>query len=212
MSSRLVRCGALLVAISALAGTPALPAQQPARPTSPPAAPASKTPAAPAPFEPAAGPGAGQAFLKTFEGDWDVEKVFYPPSGSAPSRSGGECVQKMVQDGRFLESRFTFRQDGTTTTGVGVSGFETRTGLFTTVWYDSRQTRMSIRQSREPFDGKQIVLYGVSLEPSRNPGRESKTISHLEDGGHKLIHRQYSVSGGEVKDRLVMELILTRKK
>ena len=70
---------------------------------------------------------------------------------------------------------------------------------------------MSIRQSREPFDGKQIVLYGVSLEPSRSPGRESKTISHLEDGGRKLIHRQYSI-GGDGKDRLVMELILTRKK
>jgi hypothetical protein len=57
-----------------------------------------------------------------------------------------------------------------------------------------------------------IVLYGVSLEPARSPGRESKTISHLEDGGRKLIHRQFSVGGGEGKDRLVMELILTRKK
>jgi hypothetical protein len=208
---RRLRCRALLLAISALAGTHALSARQSAVPGSPPAAPVPKTPAAALPFEPPAGPGAGQAFLKTFEGEWDVEKIFYPSSGGAPSRSGGECVQKMVQDGRFLESRFTFRQDGTTTTGVGVSGFETRTGLFTTVWYDSRQTRMSIRQSREPFDGKQIVLYGVSLEPARSPGRESKTISHLEDGGRKLIHRQYSV-GGDAKDRLVMELILTRKK
>ncbi|HEY6147933.1 MAG TPA: DUF1579 family protein, partial [Thermoanaerobaculia bacterium] len=183
---------------------PAAPASEPA-----PAKPAA-TPAAPAPFEPPSGPGAGQAYLKTFEGDWDVEKVFYPPAGGAPSRSGGDCVQKMVQDGRFLESRFTFRQDGKTTTGVGVSGFESSTGLFTTVWYDSRQTRMSIRQSREPFDGKQIVLFGVSLDPSRSRGRESKTISHLEDGGRRLIHRQYSV--GEGPDRLVMELILTRKK
>jgi hypothetical protein len=177
--------------------------QQPASSNTPAA---SSTPAAPppsgaAPFEPPSGP----------EGEWNVEKVFYPPSGGAPSRSGGDCVQKMVQDGRFLESRFTFRQDGTTTTGVGVSGFDSRTGMFTTVWYDSRQTRMSIRQSREPFDGKQIVLYGISLEPARTPGRESKTISHLEDGGRKLIHRQYSVSG-DGNDRLVMELILTRKK
>jgi hypothetical protein len=209
MTSRRVGFAALLLTCLAIAGAPALFAQQPTVPASPQA----KTAAASAPFEPPAGPGAGQAFLKTFEGEWDVEKVFYPASGGAPSRSGGECVQKMVQDGRFLESRFTFRQDGPTTTGVGVSGFETRTGLFTTVWYDSRQTRMSIRQSREPFDGKQIVLYGVSLEPARSPGRESKTISLLEDGGRKLIHRQYSVGGGaDGKDRLVMELILTRKK
>lgn len=206
MISKRFRIAALGIAICACGSGRLLvaqPASTPARAAAP-----SVTPP---PFEPPSGPGAGQAFLKTFEGNWDVEKVFYPPSGGAPSRSGGECVQKMVQDGRFLESRFTFRQDGNTTTGVGVSGFEPRTGFFTTVWYDSRQTRMSIRQSREPFDGKQIVLYGVSLEPSRPPGRESKTISHLEDGGRKLIHRQYSV-GGDGNDRLVMELILTRKK
>lgn len=210
-STRLVIATLLLAVCASTSGF----GQQPASSNTP--APSNtNTPAAPppsgaAPFEPPSGPGVGQAFLKTFEGEWNVEKVFYPPSGGAPSRSGGDCVQKMVQDGRFLESRFTFRQDGTTTTGVGVSGFDSRTGMFTTVWYDSRQTRMSIRQSREPFDGKQIVLYGVSLEPARTPGRESKTISHLEDGGSKLIHRQYSVTG-DGKDRLVMELILTRKK
>ncbi|HEY6051097.1 MAG TPA: DUF1579 family protein, partial [Thermoanaerobaculia bacterium] len=110
-------------------------------------------------YEPPSGPGIGQEFLKTFEGEWTVERRFYPPSGGAPTRATGECVQKMVQDGRFLESRFTFHQDGRTTTGVGVSGFDPRTGLFTTFWYDSRSTRMSIRRSREPFDGKQIVLY-----------------------------------------------------
>lgn len=210
MTSRRLRLAAVLAACCTPVGL-ALPAQQSASPTSPPATPT--VAAAPAPFEPPSGPGAGQAFLKTFEGDWDVEKVFYPPSGGSPSRSSGDCVQKMVQDGRFLESRFTFRQDGNTTTGVGVSGFDTRSGMFETVWYDSRQTRMSIRRSREAFDGKQIVLYGISFEPGRAGGRESKTISHLEDGGRKLIHRQYSVSvDGKEKDRLVMELILTRKK
>ena len=59
-------------------------------------------------YEPRAGPGAGQEFLKTFEGEWTVERNFYPPSGGAPRRATGECVQKMVQDGRFLESNFTF--------------------------------------------------------------------------------------------------------
>jgi hypothetical protein len=38
-----------------------------------------------------------------------------------------------------------------------------QTGLFTTFWYDSRSTKFSIRQSRDAFDGKQIVLYSASL-------------------------------------------------
>lgn len=160
-------------------------------------------------YEPPSGPGAGQAFLKRFEGEWNVQRNFYPPSGGPPSRATGECAQKMVQDGRFLQSDFTFHQDGRTTTGTGISGFDPQTGLFTTVWYDSRSTRMSIRQSREPFDNKEIVLYSAS-PGSAGSQRESRTQSHLEEGDRKLIHQQFN-KGADGKERLLMELILTRK-
>jgi hypothetical protein len=159
-------------------------------------------------YEPPAGPGTGQAFLKTFEGEWTVERNFYPPSGGPPNHATGECSQKMVQDGRFLESRFTFRQDGKTTTGTGISGFDPQTGLFTTFWFDSRSTRFSVRQSRDPFDGKQIVLYGASVGGA--PARMSRTVSHLEDGGRRLIHQQFN-QDAEGKERLLMELIMKRK-
>lgn len=161
-------------------------------------------------YEPPAGPGAGQAFLKKFEGEWTVERNFYPPSGGSPSRATGECTQKMVQDGRFLESGFTFHQDGKTTTGTGISGFDPQTGLFTTFWYDSRSTRFSIRQSREPFDGKEIVLYSVSLGATHGDEHASRTVSHLEDGDRRLLHQQFNRDAAG-KERLLMELILTRK-
>ncbi|HTY43481.1 MAG TPA: DUF1579 family protein [Thermoanaerobaculia bacterium] len=162
-------------------------------------------------FEPPSGPGAGQEFLKKFEGEWTVERIFYPPSGGSPSRATGEATQKMVQDGRFLESDFTFHTpDGKTSTGVGISGFDPKTGLFTTFWYDSRSTHFSVRQSKEPFDGKQIVLYSVSLAGSHGQEHTSRTVSFLEDGGKRLVHRQYNAdaSGNE---KVLMELILTRK-
>jgi len=162
-------------------------------------------------YEPPSGPGAGQAYLKTFEGEWTVERIFYPPSGGDPSRATGEATQKMVQDGRFLESDFTFHTpDGKTTTGVGISGFDPQTGLFTTFWYDSRSTRFSIRQSKEPFDGKQIVLYSVSLGGSHGQEHTSRTVSYLEDGGRRLVHRQYNADASG-KERVLMELILTKK-
>lgn len=179
----------------------------------------SATPAAPttpgkdvqARFEPPSGPGAGQEFLKKFEGDWNVERIFYPPSGGPPNRATGEATQKMVQDGRFLESDFTFHTaDGKTSTGTGISGFDSGTGLFTTFWYDSRSTHFSVRQSREPFDGKQIVLFSVSLAGSHGQEHTSRTVSFLEDGGKKLIHRQYN-SDASGNEKVLMELILTKK-
>jgi len=183
-------------------------AQKPPAPASPPPpAPAKDTQAK---YEPPSGPGDGQVFLKAFEGQWTVERNFYPPSGGPANRATGECTQKMVQDGRFLQSDFTFVQDGKTSTGTGISGFDPQTGLFTTFWYDSRSTRFSIRQSRDPFDGKQIVLYSASLAASHGQEHQSRTVSHLEDNGRKLVHQQYNLDAGG-KEHLLMELILTRK-
>jgi hypothetical protein len=160
-------------------------------------------------FEPRSRPGAGQALLKRFEGDWDVTKIVRRQSG-APVRATGHCRQTMIHDGRFLQSEFTFEQGQSKTTGLGVIGFEPESGVFTSFWTDSRQTRMSVRQSRDRFDGEQIILYSRSLDADDNESRRSKTISRLEDGDRKLIHRQYAL-GPDGQERLFMELIMTRR-
>jgi hypothetical protein len=159
--------------------------------------------------EPSSRPGLGQKYLERMVGRWAVTKVFHPQAG-APVRSSGECRQTMIQDGRFLQSEFVFRQGDRMTTGMGITGFEPETGRFTSFWVDSRQTRFSARQGREPFDGEKIVLYSVALDPESKESRRSKTITHLEDNGRTLIHRQYALGpgGGE---RLIMELLMTRK-
>jgi hypothetical protein len=158
-------------------------------------------------FEPRSAPGAGQKFLEKFVGEWDVVKTFHPRQGD-PVRQTGTCKQVMVHGGRFLQSDFTFDGPGGKTTGTGLVGWESETGKFTSVWTDSRQTRMSFRQSEEKFDGEQIVLHAKELGGAE--GRKSRTVTRLEDGGKTIVHRQYG-AGPDGKERLVMELVLTRK-
>jgi hypothetical protein len=147
--------------------------------------------------------------LAKFAGRWDVVKTFYPQQGDAV-RTRGECEQKMVHDGHFLASDFVFFDaDGGRTTGTGISGFDAKSGRFTTVWFDSRGTTLSLRQSESPFDGREIVLYGAFLEGTR-PAHRSVTRTHLEEGGRVLIHRHYLIQD-DGKERLMMELRLTRK-
>jgi len=160
-------------------------------------------------YEPRATPGAGQALLAQFAGDWDVVKTFFPANG-APVETKGECRQVMVQDGHFLQSDFTFfERDGKKSTGTGISGFDTKTGRFTTVWYDSRQLSMSIRQSEGTFDGKEIVLYATALDPDR-PGRRTVARAHLEENGRILLHRHFLIDDAG-KERMMLELRMTRK-
>lgn len=160
-------------------------------------------------YEPRSKPGAGQKLLEKFTGDWDVVKTFYPRSGER-ARASGECRQTMVHEGRFLRSEFTFVSGQVKTTGTGIIGFEAETGTFTSVWTDSRSTRMSLRQGQDKFDGEQIVLHSRSLKEDGKESRRSRTVTRLEDGGHKIVHRQFTM-GADGKERLVMELMMKRK-
>src|SRR5262245_11993744 len=128
------------------------------------------------PFEPRSSPGAGQRLPETFTGDWSVTKTFYPLAGD-PIRAEGRGHQAVIHEGRFLQSVFRFQQGGKTTTGLGIIGFEPESGRFTSFWTDSRQTRMSVRQSQGRFDGQQIILYSRSLESEGGQARRSKTVS-----------------------------------
>jgi hypothetical protein len=155
-------------------------------------------------YEPSNRPGLGQKLLAQLAGDWDVVKTFFPMNGK-PIVTKGTCKQHMVQDGKFLEWDFTFfNPDGTTSTGTGISGFDSKTNRFTTVWYDSRQTTMSIRQSDGTFDGKNIVLWATPLDPD-NQGRKTVSRTHLEEDGRLLLHRHFLVDD-KGQERMMIEL------
>ena len=160
-------------------------------------------------FEPRGAPGAGQKYLLKYVGDFEVVRNLTFREDQ-PVKSTGTCKQRMVQDGRFLQSDFTFDGEGGKTTGQGLIGFESNTKLFTSVWIDSRQTKMSLRQSKTPFNAEQIVLYSRSLAEDGKTGRQSKTVTKLEEDGRKIVHRQYNTAQ-DGKERVVMELIMTRK-
>ncbi|HEX4164880.1 MAG TPA: DUF1579 family protein [Bryobacteraceae bacterium] len=160
-------------------------------------------------YEPPNAPGAGQKLLAQFAGNWDVIKSFFPMNRK-PMVTKGECKQYMVQGGKFLESDFTFfDSDGTKSTGTGISGFDSKTNRFTTVWYDSRQTTMSIRQSDGTFDGKNIVLWDTPLTPD-HPGRKTVARAHLEEDGRVLVHRHFLIAD-KGSERMIIELRMTRK-
>lgn len=161
-------------------------------------------------FEPKSRPGEGQTFLARMAGDWDVVKTFHLRAGE-PTKTLGTCKQAMTQDGRFLQSDFVFDGPAGKTTGVGLIGFEPETGKFTSVWVDSRQTRMSFRQGEEKFDGKTIRLVGRNLgEAPKDGGRVSRTTTTLDADGNRIVHRQVAVEP-DGTERLVMQLVLTRR-
>jgi hypothetical protein len=158
-------------------------------------------------FEPRSQPGQGQEFLARLAGDFTVEKTIHRRTGE-PVVTRGACRQAMVQGGRFLQSDFTFHGEQGDTTGMGLIGYDTQTGHFTSFWVDSRSTRVSVRQSQEPFDGREIRLHSVALGEGAE-ARVSRTSTILLPDG-SIEHRQVSVQP-DGSERPVMELMLRRR-
>ena len=161
-------------------------------------------------YDPQSAAGAGQKFLEKFSGDWTVEKIFHPRGGGDPVVTRGECHQAMIHDGKFLKSEFVFHDEGTNVTGTGLVGFEPASGLFTSVWADSHSTKMSIRQSKEPFDGSEIIMSSLPLANGVREARPSRNQTRLVDDGKKIIHQQFAINPDNT-ERLIFELILTKK-
>jgi hypothetical protein len=103
-----------------------------------------------------------------------------------------------------------FHAAKTNVTGLGLTGFEPDTGTFTSVWTDSRSTKMSIRQSKEAFNGEEIRLFSQPLATGSREARPSHTSTRLEDGGRKIVHQQFAINPDN-SERLMMELIMTKK-
>jgi hypothetical protein len=78
-----------------------------------------------------------------------------------------------------------------------------------TVWFDSRQTTMSIRQSDGTFDGDNIVLWATPLDPDR-PGRKTVARAHLEEGGRVVVHQHFLIDD-KGNERMMIEMRMTRK-
>ena len=58
------------------------------------------------------------------------------------------------------------------------------------------------------FDGQRIVLYSKSLDDPN--ARQSRTVTHLENGGKRIVHQQF-VATPDGKDRLMMELVMDNR-
>ena len=150
----------------------------------------------------------GQAFMEKMVGDFNVVRIFYGPTPNDPKKSNGTCKQSLQYGGKFLISDFVFGDGPNKIMGFGAMAYVPETGLFMSTWFDSRQAKMSVRQSKEKFNGKQVELATIPYKLDKS-ARASRTLTTFEDNGKKLWHRQWNMI--DDKEQLWMELHMTRK-
>jgi len=115
-------------------------------------------------FRAAAEPGPEHEMLGQLAGEWDLVLRAWPEPGADPFEGTGRATNRMLLEGRFLESAASADFMGEPTGFVSLFGFDRRSGLFTVVQLDTEGTYWVTGAGPAEPDGR-IVMSGRDEDP-----------------------------------------------
>lgn len=164
-------------------------------------------------MEAAAKPGAYHEWMKQLEGDWTAVVREMGMDGKW-SESKGECTNKLVFGGRFMETSFKGRSQGKFFYGGGVMGYNNMDKRFESIWYDSMSTGMMTMYGTADKDGKVVTLKGEFTSPmdgKKMSMREMLTIVSKDKHTLELFMPMPGPDGKEMETKM-MEITYTKGK
>jgi hypothetical protein len=189
--------GLAFLASLLLASIPALAAAPAAKPD-----PAME--AAMAEMEKLAAPGPAHEKLKAFEGKWKaVQKAWLGPG--EPTVNQGISENRMILGGRYLEQRYKGTFGGKPYEGYGLTGYDNKKSMYTTMWIDTWATAAMTGEGT--MDGNQdLVVKSTADGPDGKPA-EYRMVTHRADA-NRHVFSMFMTSNGQ--EQLMMEITYTK--
>jgi Protein of unknown function (DUF1579) len=143
-------------------------------------------------------PGAEHVWLDRFAGDYAVKCKMWLEPGKPPAEFSGEARIRRIMDGRFLQERFESDFQGQVFQGLGLTGFDTVKGKFTSSWVDTQSTFITQMEGSADAAANTLKLQGEvpQLEGAHKMRIEWRS---LPDGGHVCEFFDTNPAGTESK-------------
>jgi len=154
-------------------------------------------------------PGDMHKMLASDVGEWKTETTSWMDPGGAPTKSTGSCTNRMLLDGRFLETHHTASMMGMPFEGWGTIGYDNAKKMFVSSWVDNFGTGLMYMEGTWDDAQKAIVSKGKFPDPESGKDMEMKEIYKIIDNNSRVM--EMYVTGPDGKDFKVMELKYTRK-
>lgn len=130
-------------------------------------------------------PGLAHELLATFAGEWDVTVRMFMDPAAPPQESKAKSSATLVLDGRFLLEQMKGEFMGMPYEGMGFSGFDNATQMFTSTWCDSINTGISLNHGSIDQTGRIITYVGTMNEPMTGEmGKAVKMVLTRTDEDH----------------------------
>jgi hypothetical protein len=152
-----------------------------------------------------ASPGPGHEKLKAMEGKWKtVSKMWLAPG--EPTVTEGSSENRLILGGRYLEQRYQGTFMGQPFEGYGLTGYDNKKSVYTTLWVDNTSTEMMTGEGEMDAAGKELVFRSMGAGPDGRP-METKSVTRIVDPNRHVFSMYGMVDG---KEQLMMEITYTR--
>ena len=157
----------------------------------------------------AATPNDHHKHLSKLAGTWSAQGKFWMDPSAPAMETEGKTVNKMIMDGRFLESRYSSSFMGMPFTGMGLDGYDNTAGKHVGTWIDTMGTTMMVSSGDCSEGGKVMTTVGEYTDPvTRQPTKMKMTVTLVDDDTYNIVGWNQSPDGEFVKS---MEITYERQ-
>ena len=153
--------------------------------------------------------GPQHAEFKNAVGKWKHTSKFWMQPGE-PTVAEGTSVMTLELGGRYLREEYTCGMFGMPFKGVSLTGYDTMTKKYVSIWYDNMSTGIMRMEGEADPETKVVTLYSAEYEdPFKGKGKMKSTLKHVSDDEVAMEMFWIGADGNEHKE---MEIHYTRVK
>jgi len=152
-------------------------------------------------------PGDMHKSIAKFEGTWEASTMMWMEPGADPMSSVASSKNEMMLGGRYLRQSFKGNIMGMAFEGVGITGYDNYSKMFTSLWMDNTSTMIMVFEGTTNEEG-QVVMTGKYKDPRSGETKTSKSLSYWrDDDTHVFEMWEKAPDGTQFKH---MEMVYTR--
>ncbi|MFP4083166.1 MAG: DUF1579 domain-containing protein [Candidatus Aminicenantes bacterium] len=150
------------------------------------------------------------AYLKNFEGEWDVKTKAWMQPGTEPVVSQNTSSAELILGGRFLMMKFKGSMFGQPFEGLQIVGYDNLQKKYVTFWIDSSSTAFYLLSGTRDGSAEAIIDTGEWADPMTGGTIGVRAVTKWISKD-EFVYEMYMISP-DGKEFKTLENLSSRKK
>ena len=144
-------------------------------------------------------------------GTWNADITMWMEDGAPPSKSTGTCVNTMLFNGLYQQSKHTATMMGMPFEGMGITAYDNTLKKYVATWIDNMGSGILVMTGNWDDASKSLKLSGTMKNPANGLDCTMREEFKPIDDNTQMM-TMYGPDGKTGKEYKTMEITYTRKK